>query len=154
MKTLLIRPPATYTKDSLNPSVGIPIGLLYIAAMLEQGGFIVEILDCQVNPDNPLLENPDGSMQMGLPWEEIAQRVKRANADIVGIGAPFSAQFHNSLHVAELVRRIAPSALIVMGGNHPTVRFDDCFGMSEFVFMLLSGSRVGRISSQRFYGNE
>lgn len=139
MKTLLIRPPATYAKNSLNPSVGMPIGLLYIAAVLEQHGFAVEILDCQVNSDKPLLKNMDGSMQMGLSWEEISRRIKLANADIVGVSAPFSAQLHNALQTAELVRSLAPSALIVMGGNHPTVRFEDCFSMTGSIDLACIG---------------
>jgi len=139
MKTLLIRPPATYSKGSLNPSVGMPIGLLYIAAMLEQNGFEVEILDCQVAPANPLIKNDDGTMQMGLPWEEISLRITAANADIVGISAPFSAQFHNALQTAELVRRLIPSALIVIGGNHPTVRHEDCFSMTDAIDLACIG---------------
>ena len=139
MKTLLIRPPATYPQGSINPSVGIPIGLLHIAAVLEQHGFAVEILDCQVNTDKPLFTNADGSLQMGLPWEEIAERISRADADIIGISAPFSAQLHNALHTAKLVRTLAPSALIVMGGNHPTVRSEDCFGMTDAIDLACIG---------------
>lgn len=139
MKTLLIRPPATYAKDSLNPSVGMPIGLLSIGALLEHHGFAVEILDCQVNTDTPLCENSEGFMQMGLSWEDIARRIKSANADIVGISAPFSAQLHNALQIAELTRSIAPSALIVMGGNHPTVRFEDCFDMTDAIDLACIG---------------
>lgn len=139
MKTLLIRPPATYPTGAIDPSAGIPIGLLSIAASLETAGFVAEILDCQVNPARPLLDGPDGSLHMGLSWEEIGARVRSVAPDIVGIGASFSAQLHNALHLAELVRQIVPHALIVMGGNHPTVRPDDCFRLGGAVDLACMG---------------
>jgi radical SAM superfamily enzyme YgiQ (UPF0313 family) len=139
MKTLLIRPPATYPKGSINPSAGIPLGLLSIGATLDAAGFAVEILDCQVHPDRPLLDAEDGSLHMGIGWEEVAESIIRSSPDIVGIGATFSAQLPNSLRMADLVRRLIPAALIVMGGNHPTVRPDDCFSMSAAVDLACIG---------------
>lgn len=139
MKTLLIRPPATYPKGAINPSAGIPIGLLSIGAMLEAEGFATEILDCQVNPDRPLLDAEDGSLHMGINWQEVAERIRTAAPDLVGIGASFSSQLHNALRMAELVRETVPGALIVMGGNHPTVRPDDCFKLSSAVDLACMG---------------
>lgn len=136
---LLIRPPATYPNGAITPSAGIPIGLLSIGAMLESNGFGVEILDCQVNPVRPLHDAVDGSLQMGLNWDEVADRIRNVAPDLVGIGASFSAQLHNALRMAELVREIAPEALIVMGGNHPTVRPDDCFRLSSAIDLACIG---------------
>jgi len=139
MKTLLIRPPATYPKGAINPSAGIPIGLLSIAATLEAEGFAVEILDCQVNPARPLLSADDGSLHMGISWDETAELIRNASPDVVGIGASFSAQLPNAIRMAALVREIAPAALIVLGGNHPTVRPDDCFSLSTAVDLACIG---------------
>ena len=139
MKVLLVRPPATYPKGAINPSAGMPIGLLSIAAVLEENGFVVEILDCQVKSDRPLHSADNGTLQMGLTWDEVADRIGNSAADVVGIGASFSAQLPNALRAAEVTREQLPGALIVMGGNHPTVRPDDCFALTNAVDLVCIG---------------
>lgn len=92
-----------------------------------------------MNPNRPLLDAEDGSLHMGISWEEAAERIRNASPDIVGIGASFSAQLHNALRMADIVREAVPGALIVMGGNHPTVRPDDCFSLSAAVDLACIG---------------
>lgn len=139
MKTLLIRTPATYPRGAINPSAGIPVGLISIAAVLEQGGFAVEILDCQVNPDRPFLDAEDDSLHMGYSWDKTGELIRQAAPDLVGITASFSAQLNNTIRCAELVRTLLPDALIVVGGNHPTVRPDDCFSLTSAINLACIG---------------
>ncbi len=45
MKVLLINPPQTFYPGSEQPAGNLPIGLMYIAAVLQKAGYKVEILD-------------------------------------------------------------------------------------------------------------
>ena len=45
MKILLINPPQTFYPGSEPPAGNLPIGLMYIAAVLQRAGYQVEILD-------------------------------------------------------------------------------------------------------------
>ena len=45
MKVLLINPPQTFYPGSEQPAGNLPIGLMYIAAVLKKAGYKVEILD-------------------------------------------------------------------------------------------------------------
>jgi hypothetical protein len=45
MKVLLINPPQTFYPGSDPPAGNLPLGLMYIAAVLDGAGYKVEILD-------------------------------------------------------------------------------------------------------------
>ena len=45
IKILLINPPQTFFPGSDIPSANMPLGLMYIAAVLEKAGYDIEILD-------------------------------------------------------------------------------------------------------------
>jgi len=139
LRILLLRPPATYPSGAARPSVGLPVGLLYVAAVLENAGHAVEILDAQVNVEVPVSRDPAGRTRLGLPWEEVASRVRERRPDIVGITSLFTSQAENAVRAAEVARSAAPAALIVVGGNHPTVRPDDFFSKTDAVDIVCMG---------------
>jgi radical SAM superfamily enzyme YgiQ (UPF0313 family) len=136
---LLLRPPATYPPGAARPSVSLPVGLLYVAAVLEKCGHAVEILDAQVHLAAPVSRDTEGRVHLGLPWEEFKSRVKARKPDIVGITSLFTSQLENVLRAAEIARKAAPRALIVVGGNHPTVRPDDFFSKTDAVDIACMG---------------
>ena len=45
MKILLINPPQTFFPGSDPPAANLPLGLLYVAAVLDKAGYTTEILD-------------------------------------------------------------------------------------------------------------
>ena len=45
MKVLLVNPPQTFYPGSDPPAGNLPLGLMYIAAVLDKAGYHVEILD-------------------------------------------------------------------------------------------------------------
>jgi len=45
MKILLINPPQTFYAGSEPPAGSLPLGLMYLAAVLDKAGYQVEILD-------------------------------------------------------------------------------------------------------------
>ena len=87
MKVLLINPPQTFYPGSEQPAGNLPVGLMYIAAVLKKAGYMVEILDAFMT-DHAFQENGE-TMNVGLPFEQIKQEIERRKPDIVGIAGPF-----------------------------------------------------------------
>ena len=80
------------------------MGLAYLAAVLEQAGYKVEILDA------PALE---------LTYEKLAGEIERRRPDVVGVTAT-TAVSPSALKTVRMVRERLPEALTVMGGPHIT----------------------------------
>ena len=51
MKVLLINPPQTFYPGSDQPAGNLPLGLMYIAAVLEKSDYKTEILDAFMTDD-------------------------------------------------------------------------------------------------------
>ncbi len=139
MKILLLRPPATFARGAANPAATLPVGLLYVAAALEQSGFDVEVLDAQVNPAVPMAVDRDGLAYMGLPPGVLEAEIAIRKPDIVGITCPFTTQLGNAIRAAETAKRASPGGLTVVGGNHPTVRPEDFFRKTASVDLVCRG---------------
>lgn len=116
MKVLLINPPQTFYPGSDLPSGNLPLGLMYIASVLEKGGYQAEILDAFMI-DSSLRKIGDSS-EMGMAYERIAEEIQRRNPDIVGISNPFTCQAEHAAKVAEIVKGIDPDVPTVVGGPH------------------------------------
>jgi anaerobic magnesium-protoporphyrin IX monomethyl ester cyclase len=115
MKVLLINPPQTFYPGSEQPAGNLPIGLMYLAAVLKKAGYQVEILDAFIHATYQ--KNGETTI-VGLPLEEIKQEVAARKPDIVGISGPFTCQIENSLKVSSLVKEINPNIWVVIGGPH------------------------------------
>lgn len=82
----------------------MPIGLGYIAAMLELNGFSTRIVDADA---------------LLLSRKELITRLKQFQPDIVGITS-MSNNFPNAIKTAKIVKEWNREAVVVMGGVHPT----------------------------------
>lgn len=108
MKIALINPPL---EDSLSSAkdrrkrafleTGAPLGIAYIAAILEKNGYQVRMFDCVVR----------------APQSELTDFLKKEKPDIVGITA-MSLAFGAAKMIAGNIRDILPRAVIVIGGPH------------------------------------
>jgi len=116
---LLVSAPATVSIDEPSYSISPPLGLAYVAAVLEQAGHSVEILDCTASA----LRNRKRTgqhVQLGLSWREIQEEVRTRKPEIVGVGCPFTCQANNAHKVAEIVKHVDPEIPVVFGGAHPS----------------------------------
>ena len=106
LKVLLVQPPIPpevelySTADMVAPSMG----LAYLAAVLEQNGYHVEILDA------PAFE---------LTYEDLSGEFKRRKPDIVGVTAT-TAVAPSAFKTAQIAKKVLPDSLVVMGGGHIT----------------------------------
>jgi hypothetical protein len=83
MKILLINPPQTFYPGSDQPAGNLPIGLMYIAAVLQKSGYPVEILDAFMG-DGSVFQEDNETINVGLPDELIRKEIEKCRPDIVG----------------------------------------------------------------------
>ncbi|MCC6450985.1 MAG: cobalamin-dependent protein [Candidatus Aureabacteria bacterium] len=120
MKILLLQPRFTYSRY-MQIAVEMPLGLCSLAAVARQRGHTVVIVDCLAEGFANAVREGDLTTY-GLPDEEIERRINEFHPDLVGVSCLFSAQYGNARRLCELTKRVAPRAITVMGGMHPTVK--------------------------------
>jgi len=118
MKALLINPPQIFYPGSEPPAGNLPLGLLYVAAVLDRAGYEAEILDAFIT-DFPFRKIGD-IIEVGMPYRRIKEEIRRRKPDIVGVTNPFTCQVENAIRVANIAKEIDPSILTVVGGPHIT----------------------------------
>jgi anaerobic magnesium-protoporphyrin IX monomethyl ester cyclase len=118
MKILLIAPPLKVAKEMEEfVKVSFPIGLAYIASMLEKNKVKVSILDCLAEGWD--IKKIEGDyIRIGLPEEEIIKRIRNESPDLCGISSMFSSQKDEPHEIAKIVKQEFPKIKIVMGGPH------------------------------------
>ncbi|MDP2946751.1 MAG: radical SAM protein [Nanoarchaeota archaeon] len=121
MKILLINPPRTYFRGSKGPRVGLPLGLLYLAGVLEKNGYSPKIFDCLVVPTSKIFKKDDKIIH-GIPDNDILEFIKKEKPNVVGITNPFTAQLDNAIHIADLTKSIDKEIITVIGGPYASVR--------------------------------
>ncbi|MFH1093331.1 MAG: cobalamin-dependent protein [Candidatus Omnitrophota bacterium] len=134
-KILLIQPPCTISK-SYTKEIQPPLGLGYIAAVLE-GNYEVKILDAVVEGwHTQILEGKD-RFRYGLSFKEIEKAILEYNPDVVGISCLFSMQAHNAHKVAQLAKQVNKAMITIMGGAHPSVQAEQVLGDENIDYVVL-----------------
>ena len=129
MKVLLINPPAENEVMANLPAVveeargyNPPLGLLYLAAMLEQDKrFQVEVLDAQVEE---------------LDYPALREHIQKAGPDVVGITA-MTFTLIDVLKTARIVKEIGKEIKVVLGGVHAHIYPEETLGREEVDFLVL-----------------
>ncbi len=122
MRVCLINPPQVqHQKWGGRPRLFPPLGLAYIAAVLETE-HEVNIIDANAEGWRSLRKIDDGLLFCGLSLNEIESRIKKCNPDIVGISIPFSIAKGIASQIAQIVKSIDKNVPVVVGGPHPSVR--------------------------------
>ena len=128
MKVLLIQPPMTYKSGEYVECVFPPIGLAYIAAVLEKNNINVKILDTvALGWRSPIVYESNGVkyLRYSLTDEQIAKEIINYNPDIVGISCMTSANAENAYHVARIAKKSKKNVYVVLGGAHATVLYHE-----------------------------
>ncbi len=106
-KILLINPGHRYYRKSLASSVfgsiGLPLGLLYVAGALAKKGCGVKVVDSLVCDSSRLIIHDD-YRDYGIPKDRLKEIVKSFKPDIVGISSQFTAQEESALETARLIK--------------------------------------------------
>ena len=81
------------------------IGVAYIAAVLQENGYEVTVIDCP---------------PLGITYDGLKQKIALFMPDIVGITS-VTVTFSSAAQAAKVIKEAYPKALIVLGGPHVTV---------------------------------
>lgn len=122
MRLLLINPPWNYPKKYFSRSdlsVSMPMGLMYIAAMVEKEAK-VRILDAFTLDTNLVKENSQ-RYHVGATFKRMQDEINRFNPDLIGITSPFTSQVKNALRLIRFCKEELPDVPVVMGGPHASV---------------------------------
>ncbi|MBS3055947.1 MAG: cobalamin-dependent protein [Candidatus Aenigmarchaeota archaeon] len=124
-KILLIDPPTTrsldFGSDKLRVGAVPPLGLAYIAAVLEQKKHEVKILDCTAEGILDGEKKIGNKLRYGLSDEEIKKFISKFNPDVAGISCLFSNKHFDTQNVARIVKEVSKDIVTIAGGMHPTV---------------------------------
>jgi magnesium-protoporphyrin IX monomethyl ester (oxidative) cyclase len=137
MKVLLVNPPQTFYPGSDAPAGNLPLGLMYIAAILEKAGSSVEILDAFTN--DVAVRRIGDTSEIGMPYGEITEEVRRRKPDVVGIANPFTCQVEHAIRVANIAKKLDPDVLTVVGGPHVSAVPEEFLTGAETVDIGVAG---------------
>ncbi len=118
-----------------------PLGLLYIAASLQAGGFSPVLLNCHSSKKSvielpeeftylkPYINNADPELRFpysnythyGMSWQEIDRQIRTSPADIYFISSLFTTYYKETERVIEIIRKHAEKAYIAVGGYHASL---------------------------------
>lgn len=105
MNVLLVRAKPDFT-DMI---YGLPVGLAFVAAHARQAGHRVAVADLALSRSTAEAD------------ERLISRLRETKPDVVGFTA-MTVEYRSAARAARLVREHLPSAAVVFGGQHPTVR--------------------------------
>ena len=119
MRVMLIQPPYALFENDKRQAMP-PLGLAYIAAVLEREGYEVSIVDCVVEGFEHVVPLADGRRRVGLNDDELRKRIEDDQPHVVGVSCLFSSQSSMAHDVCELVKQVDSGIFTVMGGAHPS----------------------------------
>jgi radical SAM superfamily enzyme YgiQ (UPF0313 family) len=97
------------TQRDLNMNTFPPMGLLYIATILEQNGFNVKLVDLTVDL---------------LSQDTLVEILKEFNPGVVGVSVQ-AASFSTAIEIARLTKMCSPDTMMVFGGPFVTFVYEE-----------------------------
>jgi anaerobic magnesium-protoporphyrin IX monomethyl ester cyclase len=98
----LVNPP--YPKGAHKHPPFTPLGLGYLAAVLEKNQYEVDVIDCQV---------------LDIAYEEVKSELSKRQPDIVGMTST-TLTYKSALRIAKIAKEVNPKCLTLLGGVHVT----------------------------------
>lgn len=119
MKILLVQPPPR--KKRHESIITPPLGLCYLAGMLEKRKYDVEILD---------------AFALQLSWSDFEKKVKESRADLIGIGG-MTPVIDTTYKAVKICRKYC--GYLVAGGVHTTVFIKEIFKQMPDIDLAVYG---------------
>jgi len=98
----LVNPP--YPQDAHQHPPFTPLGLGYLAAVLEKNGYKVDVIDCQA---------------LNISFEEAKSELSKRKPDIVGLTST-TLTYKSALKIIKIAKEVCPNCLTLLGGVHVT----------------------------------
>ena len=119
-RVTLVNPP--YPKGAPQ-SLFLPMGLSYLAAVLEQNQYEVNVLDLQITNPTP---------------QQLESELSKTNADMVGVTTS-TLTYWPAVEVVKAAKKVLPNALTVLGGPHVTALPEQTLNESPEVDIVVRG---------------
>ncbi len=98
----LVNPP--YPSNAHQHPPFTPLGLGYLAAVLEKNDYQVDVIDCQA---------------LGISYAEFKTELAKRKPDVVGMTST-TLTYKSALKIAEIAKQVHPNCLTLIGGCHVT----------------------------------
>ena len=102
MQVTLVNPP--YPTGSHRHPPFIPLGIGYLAAVLEKNGYNVNVIDCQA---------------LNLTLDEVENELRKRKPDVVGLTST-TLTYKSALEIIKVAKKALPNSLTLIGGSHVT----------------------------------
>ncbi len=102
MQVTLVNPP--YPAGSHRHPPFIPLGIGYLAAVLEKNGYSVNVIDCQA---------------LKLTLIDVENELRKHQPDLVGLTST-TLTYKSALKIIEVAKKTLPACVTVLGGPHVT----------------------------------
>ena len=107
MKVLFVNPPQTASKYKFMGVIAPPLGIAYMAGVLQENNIDVEILDASAED---------------MDFKDVEKELLKRKPDLVALTA-LTPTIGIALETAQVVKETLPDSIVVMGGYHPTFNF-------------------------------
>ncbi len=132
-KVLFAIPPITPEERYQFADVGYhmpPLGISYLAAILEQEKISVDIID------SPVLD---------LNLDEMIREIEKINPEIIGFTV-LTPTFRRVVLAAEKIKEVFPEKTIMVGGHYPTIKKEELLRENENIDIVVYGEGEKTIS--------
>lgn len=107
MKVLFVNPPQTASKYKFMGVIAPPLGIAYMAGVLQENNIDVEILDASAED---------------MDFKDVEKELLKRKPNLVALTA-LTPTIGRALETAQVVKETLPDSIVVMGGYHPTFNF-------------------------------
>lgn len=107
MKVLFVNPPQTASKYKFMGVIAPPLGIAYMAGVLQENNIDVEILDASAED---------------MDFKDVEKELLKRKPELVALTA-LTPTIGRALETAQVVKETLPDSIVVMGGYHPTFNF-------------------------------
>jgi radical SAM superfamily enzyme YgiQ (UPF0313 family) len=121
VKVTLINPPTLQGVFHHHPY--LPAGLAYLAAVLEEKGNQVTIIDC---------------IAEGIDQNQLKHKLAKLNPDVIGISS-MTPMVHSALMAARGAKEVCPNTPVVLGGPHATFMDKEILAIEPAVDVIIRG---------------
>ncbi|MCL2359534.1 MAG: B12-binding domain-containing radical SAM protein [Nitrososphaerota archaeon] len=119
-RVVLVNPP--YPPE-VSQSIFLPLGIGYLAAVLEKEGYTVDVVDCQTKKYTP---------------QGLEEKFRSLNPDIIGVTSA-TVTYLPALEVLRVAKAAVPKALTLMGGPHVSVLDQQALAESPDLDIVVRG---------------
>ena len=99
----------------------LPLGIGYLAAVLEKNQYEVDVIDCQA---------------LRLSYEDVKRELTKRQPDIVGLTST-TLTYKSALRIVQIAKEVCPNCLTVLGGVHVTFWDDKALEESPYLDIVV-----------------